>query len=101
MEYNLNLNEDKINCFGPKSNLNEGEHMARHGPHIQLKLKLGQKGELGKKSPFSWFDQQRERIREKQESQRLHPKIYGAPLVGFHPTKNESSLHRRGVHVGT
>ena len=43
MGYNLNLNGDKINRFGQKSNPNEGGHMARRGPHIQLKLKLGKK----------------------------------------------------------
>ena len=43
MGYNLNLNEDEINRFRPESDSNEGGHMARRGPHIQLKLKLGQK----------------------------------------------------------
>ena len=44
MGYNLNLNGDVINRFGPKSDPNVGRHVARHEPHIQLKLKLGQKG---------------------------------------------------------
>ena len=44
MGYNLNLNGDVINLFRPKSDPNEGGHMARRGPHVQLKLKLGQKG---------------------------------------------------------
>ena len=43
MGYNLNLNGDEINFFGPKSDPNVGGHVARRGPHIQLKLKLGQK----------------------------------------------------------
>ena len=43
MGYNLNFNEDEINRFELESNPNEGGHMARCGPHIQLKLKLGQK----------------------------------------------------------
>ena len=43
MGYNLNLNGGKINCFKPESDLNEGEHVGQRGPHIQLKLKLGQK----------------------------------------------------------
>ena len=44
MGYNLNLNGDEINHFGPESDLNKGGHVARRGPHIQVKLKLGQKG---------------------------------------------------------
>ena len=43
MGYNLNLNGDEINRFGPESDLNDSGHVARCGPHIQLKLKLGQK----------------------------------------------------------
>ena len=43
MGYNLNLNIDEINGFGPKSDSNKGGHVARCGPHIQLKLYLGQK----------------------------------------------------------
>ena len=43
MGYNLNLNGDEINRFGLESDSNEGRHVARHGPHNQLKLKLGQK----------------------------------------------------------
>ena len=31
MGYNLNLNGDEINCFGPESDLNEGGHVARRG----------------------------------------------------------------------
>ena len=42
MGYNLNLNGDEINRFGPKSNPNVGGQV-RRGPHIQFKLKLGQK----------------------------------------------------------
>ena len=34
MGYDLNLNEDEINHFGPESNLNEGGHVARRGPRI-------------------------------------------------------------------
>ena len=49
MGYNLNLNKDEINLFGPKSDPNEGGHVARCGPHNQLKLKLGQKMNEGKK----------------------------------------------------
>ena len=51
MGYNLNLNRDEINRFGQKLDPNEGRHVARHGPHIQLKLKLGQKRNYGKKEP--------------------------------------------------
>ena len=43
MGYNLNLNEDEINRCEPESDPNEGGQVARRGPHIQLKLKLGQK----------------------------------------------------------
>ena len=43
MGYKFNLNGDEINRFMPESDPNEGGHVARHGPHIQLKLKLGQK----------------------------------------------------------
>ena len=43
MGYNLNLNGDEINLFGPESDSNEGGHVTQCGPHIQLKLKLGQK----------------------------------------------------------
>ena len=43
MKYNLNLNGDEINRFGTESDSNEGGHVARRGPHIQLKLKLGQR----------------------------------------------------------
>ena len=55
MGYNLNLNGDKIICFGLESDPNKGGHVAQRGPHIQLKLKFGQKRNYGKKSPFSWF----------------------------------------------
>ena len=37
----LNLNGDEINRLGQESDPNDGGHMARRGPHIQLKLKLG------------------------------------------------------------
>ena len=53
--------------------------MARRGPHIQLKLKFGTKEELGQKEPIFLVD----REREEEESQKLPPKIYGVPLVGF------------------
>ena len=43
MGYNLNLNGDEINRFGPESDSNEGRHVEGRGPHIRLKLKLGQK----------------------------------------------------------
>ena len=43
MGYNLNLNGDEINRFEPKSDPNEGGHVAQCWPHFQLKLKLGQK----------------------------------------------------------
>ena len=43
MGYNLNLNEDEINRVEPKSDSNEGGHLTQRGPHIQLKLNLGQK----------------------------------------------------------
>ena len=43
MGYNLNLNGDEINRFGLESDPNKGGLVARRGPHIQLKLKLGQK----------------------------------------------------------
>ena len=41
-----------------------------------------------------------ERRKEKEQRQRLPPKIYGVPLVDFRRAKNESSSHQRGVHVG-
>ena len=50
--YNFNLNRDGINGFEPKSDPNEGGHMARCGLHIQLKFKLGQKGMRAKKEPI-------------------------------------------------
>ena len=72
--------------------------MARRGSHIELKLKL--EG-LGQKEPiFLGFDREREKKRERGEPG-LPPKIYGIPLVGFRRAKNKSSLHRRGVCVGT
>ena len=43
MGYNFNLNGDEINRFEPELDSNEDRHVARRGPHIQLKLKLGQK----------------------------------------------------------
>ena len=43
MGCNLNFNGDEINRFGPEFDPNEGGHMAQRGPHIQLKVKLGQK----------------------------------------------------------
>ena len=43
MGCNLNLNGDEINRFRLESDPNEGGHVARREPHIQLKLKLGQK----------------------------------------------------------
>ena len=43
MGYNLNLKGDEINCFRLELDPNEGGHMAQRGPHIQLKLKFGQK----------------------------------------------------------
>ena len=43
MGYNLNLNGDQINRFMSESDLNKGGHVARRGPHIRHKLKLGQK----------------------------------------------------------
>ena len=43
MGYKLNLNGDEINHFRLESNPNKGGHVAQRGPHIQLKLELGQK----------------------------------------------------------
>ena len=43
MGNNLNSNGDEINPYGQESDPNKGGHVARRGPHIQLKLKLGQK----------------------------------------------------------
>ena len=43
MGYNLNLKGDEINRFRLESNPNEGGHVARRRPDIQLNLKLGQK----------------------------------------------------------
>ena len=40
---------------------------------------------------------ERERRREKEESQLFPSKIYRVPLVDFRQTKNKSSSHRRGV----
>ena len=51
MGYKLNLNGDEISCFGPETDLNEGGHVAQLGPHIQLKLELGQKRKWGQKEP--------------------------------------------------
>ena len=99
MGYNLNLNRDRINHFRPKSDPNEGGHIARCGPHILLKFELGEKRNWGKKSQISWFDREREDRRERGKP-RLSPKIYGVPLVGFCQAKNESSSHRRGVRLG-
>ena len=41
MGYNLSLNGDEIKCFGPESDPNEGGHVGRCEPYIQLKF--GQK----------------------------------------------------------
>ena len=65
----MNLNKDGINGFKPKSDSNEGGHVARCGPHIQLKFKLGQKGNEGKKRAHSLVLIMRERRRGKEESQ--------------------------------
>ena len=43
MGYNLNLKGIELNRFGLESDPNESGHVIRRGPHIQLKLKLGQK----------------------------------------------------------
>ena len=72
MRYNLNLNRDEINCLGPKSDLNECGHVARHGPHIQLKLGWDKRGIREKITHFPGFD--RERTREKEESQGFLPR---------------------------
>ena len=55
MGYKLNFNCGGINGFGPELDQNEGGYVARCGPHIQLKFKLGQKGNYGKEEPISWF----------------------------------------------
>ena len=70
MGYNLNLNRDKINGFGPELDSNEGGHVARRGPHIQLKLSWDKRGIRAKRAHFSyWFTREREREREREESQ--------------------------------
>ena len=68
MGCNLNLNKDEINHFELESDPNEGGHVARRGPHSQLKLKLGQKVGLGKKGPISLVLIVRERRREKRRA---------------------------------
>ena len=75
--------------------------MLRRGPRIKLKLK--QKGKLGQKITFFFLllcMRESER-REKEESQGLLSAIYGDSSVEVHRVKNESSSHRRGLHVGT
>ena len=68
MGYNLNLNRDKINGFGPELDSNEGGHVARRGPHIQLKLSWDKRGIRAKRAHFSyWFTRERERERERGE----------------------------------
>ena len=76
MGYNLNFNGDEKNRFEPKSNLNKGGHVAQHGPHIQLKLMLGQKRNYGKKNPIFLvlIKKERERRRYKEESQAFLPR---------------------------
>ena len=70
------------------------------GHTSNLNFSWDKRGIRTKKSPISWFDQEREEKRGRGEP-RLPPKIYGVPLVGFRRAKNKSSLHRRGVRVGT
>ena len=104
MRYNLNLNGDEINLFGPESDLNKGGHVTRRGPLIQLKLKLGQKRNYGKKTPIFLVLIEREREREEKRERgelRLPPKIYGVLLVDFRLANNEILSHRRGVREGT
>ena len=100
MGYNLNLNRDKINGFGPELDSNEGGHVARRGPHIQLKLSWDKRGIRAKRAHFSyWFTRERERERERRA--KLPSKIYGVQWVGFRRAKNKSSSHQREVRVGT
>ena len=39
MEYDLNLNLDEINCFGPKSDPSKFGHVGQHGQRLKLKQK--------------------------------------------------------------
>ena len=64
------------------------------GRTLNLSLSLDKRGIRAKRSHFPGFD-------PKIGEPRLPPKIYGVPLVGFRQAKNESSLHRRGVRMGT
>ena len=71
------------------------------GHTSNLSLSWDKRGIREKRAHFSWFDRESERREEEEEIQELPSKIYGVPLVGFRPSKNESSSHRRGVRAGT
>ena len=65
--------------------------MARRGPRIQLKLKLVQKRNLGKKSPISWFDREREREREREKKRER-----GEPKASFQDLRSSVSRFSLG-----
>ena len=64
-------------------------------------LNLNKKGKLGQKIRFLLLCKHESEKREKEEGQELPSKIYGVLLIEVRKAKNESSSHRRGLHVGT
>ena len=75
--------------------------MARHGPHIQLKLNWDKRGIGAKRAHFPAGSCERERGEEGKRRAKLPSKIYGVSWVGFLQAKNKSSLHRQEVRLGT
>ena len=71
------------------------------GHSLNLRIKLEQKGQKGKKIPFFLvLLREREREEEEERALKILSVIYGAPLVGFRRAKDKSSSHRQRVHVG-
>ena len=65
-----------------------------------LRIKLGKKRFLGKRSHFLCFSCKREREKEIEEI-KLLSSIYGVTSIGIRRVKNESSSTRRELRVGT
>ena len=75
MGYNLNLNSGGMSSFKLKLDPGMCEHVARRGPHIELKLKVGPKMNYGKKEPiFLVRPREREKKKKKDESQGFLPR---------------------------
>ena len=78
MGFNFNLNGDEINCFEPEWDPNEVGHLAQRGPHLQLKLKLGQKRNYGRKWVIFLLCKH-----ERREERKMRDKASSQYLRGF------------------